>query len=78
VNLEAGVETRRGFSMRRAGSREFAGSAARVCTSIPAGFTPGDVQNAWDGINDFTDATNPISTADTMKGIGGNPHLKPG
>jgi len=41
----------------------------------PSGFGPDDVREAWDSINDFTDATHPRSTADTMKAIGGNPHL---
>jgi NAD(P)-dependent dehydrogenase (short-subunit alcohol dehydrogenase family) len=42
----------------------------------PAGFPPDAVQDAWETINDFTDATHPTSTGDTMKGIFGNPHLK--
>jgi NAD(P)-dependent dehydrogenase (short-subunit alcohol dehydrogenase family) len=42
----------------------------------PAGFAPDDVQQAWDRINDFTDASHPTSTAATMKAIGGNPYLQ--
>ena len=42
----------------------------------PSGFTPDDVQAAWEKINDFTNATHPTSTAATMQAIGGNPHLK--
>ena len=42
----------------------------------PSGFTPDDVQAAWEKINDFADATHPTSTAATMQAIGGNPHLK--
>ena len=41
----------------------------------PAGFTPDDVEAAWDKINDFTDATHPTSPADTFKSIQANPHL---
>jgi len=41
----------------------------------PAGFTPDDVQSAWNRINDFADASHPGSTGATMKAIGGNPHL---
>ena len=44
----------------------------------PAGFTPDDVQAAWETINDFEGSTNPTSTAETMKSIGGNPHLARG
>ncbi len=33
------------------------------------GFTMDDVVQAWDKINDFTDATNPRSTGDTMRAI---------
>jgi len=42
----------------------------------PAGFSPDDVQSAWDRINDFSAATHPSSTAATMKAIGANPHLR--
>jgi 3-hydroxyacyl-CoA dehydrogenase/3a,7a,12a-trihydroxy-5b-cholest-24-enoyl-CoA hydratase len=41
----------------------------------PSGFTADDVQDAWSKINDFEGATHPTSTGDTMKAIGGNPHL---
>ena len=41
----------------------------------PAGFSVDDVADAWSGINDFTNATNPKSTSATMKAIQANPHL---
>ena len=41
----------------------------------PAGFSVDDVADAWSGINDFTNATNPKSTGATMKAIQANPHL---
>jgi len=41
----------------------------------PAGFSVDDVADAWSGINDFTNATNPNSTGATMKAIQANPHL---
>jgi NAD(P)-dependent dehydrogenase (short-subunit alcohol dehydrogenase family) len=41
----------------------------------PTGFTPDNVQDAWETINDFTNATHPTNTGHTMKAIGGNPHL---
>ena len=41
----------------------------------PAGFTPDDVQVAWETINDFADATHPTSTGSTFEAIQGNPHL---
>jgi len=41
----------------------------------PSGFSPDDVRDAWDTVNNFADATHPTSTADTMKAIGANPHL---
>lgn len=41
----------------------------------PSGFSPDDVRDAWETINDFADATHPTGTADTMKAIGANPHL---
>ncbi len=41
----------------------------------PAGFTPDDVQAAWETINDFEDATYPTSTASTFQAIQANPHL---
>lgn len=42
----------------------------------PAGFSPDEVRDAWEKINDFTDATHPTSTASTFTAIQGNPHLK--
>lgn len=44
----------------------------------PAGFSPDDVQEAWAKINDFAGATHPTSTAETMRAIGANPHLRRG
>lgn len=44
----------------------------------PAGFSMDDVADTWATINDFTDATRPQTTADTFKGIRGNPHLQDG
>lgn len=41
----------------------------------PAGFSPDDVEAAWEQINDFADATYPTSPADTFKAIQANPHL---
>jgi 3-hydroxyacyl-CoA dehydrogenase/3a,7a,12a-trihydroxy-5b-cholest-24-enoyl-CoA hydratase len=40
------------------------------------GFGPDDVAAAWDKINDFTDATRPRHTGDTMKAIATNPKRK--
>ena len=42
----------------------------------PAGFSPDDVRDAWEQVNDFTDATHPTSTASTFTAIQANPHLK--
>jgi 3-hydroxyacyl-CoA dehydrogenase/3a,7a,12a-trihydroxy-5b-cholest-24-enoyl-CoA hydratase len=41
----------------------------------PAGFSPDDVQAAWDTVNDFSEATHPSSTGSTFTAIQGNPHL---
>jgi 3-hydroxyacyl-CoA dehydrogenase/3a,7a,12a-trihydroxy-5b-cholest-24-enoyl-CoA hydratase len=41
----------------------------------PAGFTPDEVQDAWEKVNDFTDASHPTSTGSTFEGIQLNPHL---
>ncbi|MGD8832650.1 MAG: SDR family oxidoreductase [Pseudomonadales bacterium] len=41
----------------------------------PGGFTPDDVQAAWETINDFSNATHPDSTASTFQSIQQNPHL---
>ena len=41
----------------------------------PAGFGVDDVQDAWEKINDFSDATHPTSTASTFEAIQKNPHL---
>lgn len=41
----------------------------------PAGFTVDDVADAWAGINDFSNSTNPKSTGATMRAIQANPHL---
>ncbi len=44
----------------------------------PSGFTPDEVQDAWDKVNDFSDATHPRSTGDTFKSITANPHMEQG
>jgi 3-hydroxyacyl-CoA dehydrogenase/3a,7a,12a-trihydroxy-5b-cholest-24-enoyl-CoA hydratase len=41
----------------------------------PKGFSPDDVQAAWETVNDFSQATHPTSTGSTFKAIGANPHL---
>ena len=42
----------------------------------PEGFSPDEVADAWTKVNDFEGSIHPQGTADTMKAIGGNPHLK--
>lgn len=42
----------------------------------PEGFPPDDVADAWDKINDFTDATHPVDGTETMAAIYANPHRK--
>lgn len=42
----------------------------------PAGYAVDDVAEAWDKINDFSDAIIPTGAADTFKSIQANPHLK--
>jgi 3-hydroxyacyl-CoA dehydrogenase/3a,7a,12a-trihydroxy-5b-cholest-24-enoyl-CoA hydratase len=48
---------------------------AWLCHESCESFTPDNVQDAWETINDFTNATHPTNTGHTMKAIGGNPHL---
>ena len=41
----------------------------------PSAVSVDEVAGQWDRINDFTDATKPTTTADSMRAVIANPHL---